>query len=129
MGDRGDSKPIQDGDEMQPPHQGSERHLPPLGNPAPTSGLAVASLVFGIIGLLGSWFLLGIPSITAIVLGHAATGKTKRGIRPGHGMAVAGLVLGYVVVVPAFLFIGFLVLTRPQALAELVNTGFSWLSP
>ncbi|MEV4352803.1 DUF4190 domain-containing protein [Nonomuraea sp. NPDC004186] len=114
---------------MRPPHEGGEYHLPPLRGPAPTSGLAVASLIFGILGLFSSWFLLGIPSIVAVVLGHAATGKTKRGIRPGHGMAIAGLVLGYVVVVPAFLFIGFLVLTQPQALAELVNTGFSWLNP
>ncbi|MFI7135659.1 DUF4190 domain-containing protein [Nonomuraea sp. NPDC050153] len=107
---------------MQPPRQ-----FPP-GNPAPTSGLAVASLVFGIIGLVSSWCLLGIPSIVAIILGHAATGKTKRGIRPGHGMAVAGLILGYVVVVPAFLVIGFFALTQPDELAQLVNLGFDWLN-
>ncbi|MEQ4721945.1 DUF4190 domain-containing protein [Nonomuraea sp. B19D2] len=109
--------PYGDGDQR---HQ----HMPPQ----PTSGVAVASLIFGIIGLLGSWCLFGIPSIVAIVLGHVAARKTKRGIRPGHGMAVAGLILGYVVVIPAFIVSAVVIVSAgPQWLAEWVNAFFSWL--
>ena len=69
--------------------------------PPPTSGLAVTSLVMGIIGLLGGWCAFGIPCILAVILGHMATPATRSGERGGHGMAVAGLVLGYLFVIPA----------------------------
>ena len=56
-----------------------------------TSGLAIASLVCGI---------LCIP-IVPIVLGHIALSQIKRaaGVIVGGGMAIAGLVLGYVLLV------------------------------
>ena len=69
----------------------------------PTSGLAVASMVLGILGLLSSCCTFGIFSILAVILGHAALPETKRG-KAGHGMAVAGLVMGYVIFVPAVIF-------------------------
>ncbi|OOG38164.1 DUF4190 domain-containing protein [Rhodanobacter sp. C05] len=62
-----------------------------------TSSLAVVSLVFGIL----SWCLVPfIGAIVAIVCGHLARGEIRRapdgsGIE-GDGMAIAGLVLGYV---------------------------------
>ncbi|WP_158883897.1 DUF4190 domain-containing protein [Rhodanobacter sp. L36] len=62
----------------------------------PTSSLAVISLVFGIL----SWCLLPfIGAIVAIVCGHMARSEIRRaplGSMEGSGMAVAGLVLGYV---------------------------------
>jgi uncharacterized protein DUF4190 len=61
----------------------------------PTSGYARASLVFGIIGVLGGWGLFGVPCLIAVVTGHAALKDTRTGRRGGHGMAVAGLILGY----------------------------------
>lgn len=75
----------------------------------PTSGAAVASLVFGIIGILGGWCMFGLPCLIAVLLGHVALGETKRGQKAGHGMAVAGLVLGYLVLVPAALISVFVV--------------------
>lgn len=66
----------------------------------PTSGLAVASLICALVGVAGGWCLLGLPCVAAIVLGHLATPATRRGERGGHGLAVAGLILGYVLVVP-----------------------------
>lgn len=85
--------------------------------------MATASLVFGIIGLVSSWCLFGLPSLAAIVLGHAATRQTKRGLG-GHGMAVAGLALGYVVVLPGVIVSLIVVLsfTSPVSLAEWMNT-------
>ena len=71
----------------------------PVGN----SGKAIASLVFGI-------FFLFFPfSIVAIILGHLALSEIRKsaGRLQGHGMAVAGLVLGYggVVFIPVILII------------------------
>ena len=60
-----------------------------------TSSLAIVSLVFGIL----SWCLLPfIGAIVAVVCGHLARSEIRRsadGPTEGDGMAVAGLVLGY----------------------------------
>lgn len=64
-----------------------------IPHPAPSCGLATASLVCGICGaLLGP--LTGIP---AIITGHMALGRIRKsgGCLQGHGMALAGLILGY----------------------------------
>ena len=52
-----------------------------------TNGLAVGALVCGIIPFFG-----GIP---AVILGHVARGQIKRTGERGDGVAIAGLVLGY----------------------------------
>ena len=63
--------------------------------PAPlyptTNGLAVASLIAGFLWL--GWF----GSIAAVIFGHVALGQIKRsgGRETGGGLAIAGLVLGY----------------------------------
>ncbi|WP_309066473.1 DUF4190 domain-containing protein [Microbacterium sp.] len=66
----------------------------------PTSGLAITSLVCGIAGLVLAWLIVPfLASVAAIVTGHMALGQMKR--RPdlaGKGMAVTGLILGYVAV-------------------------------
>jgi hypothetical protein len=71
---------------------------------APTSGAAVASLVLGIVGVLGGWCMLGLPCLIAVVLGHVAMSETKPGSKSGRGMAVAGLVLGYLFLAPMVIF-------------------------
>ncbi|MFI7214256.1 DUF4190 domain-containing protein [Micromonospora maritima] len=76
----------------------------PLARPVLTSGMATASLVLGILGVLGGWCLFGLPCLLAVVLGHLALRETHDGTRSGHGVAVAGLVLGYVFVGPMILF-------------------------
>lgn len=60
-----------------------------------TSGLAVASLVLGIIG-----FFFAPLSILAVIFGGVAVSQTgKDSNLGGRGMAIAGLVLGTVIVV------------------------------
>jgi len=61
-----------------------------------TSTMAIVSLVFGIL----SWTLLPfIGAIVAVVCGHLARSEIRRApvdtVLEGDGMAVAGLVLGY----------------------------------
>lgn len=56
-----------------------------------TNGAAVGSLVCGIL----EFFTLGLSAIPAVVLGHMARGQIRRTGQRGDGMAVAGLVLGW----------------------------------
>lgn len=71
-----------------------------------TNGLAVTSLVLGIVGLL----TFGSVSIGAIITGHLALAGQKARDGFGRGQAVAGLVLGYLPVLGWVLFLLLLVL-------------------
>jgi hypothetical protein len=68
---------------------------PPVQQPpstAETNGMAIASLVLGIL------WLYWIGSILAVVFGHIALGQIARsqGRSAGRGMALAGVILGYI---------------------------------
>ncbi|MBC6942017.1 MAG: DUF4190 domain-containing protein [Xanthomonadales bacterium] len=82
--------------------------------PAPqTSTLAIISLIFGIV----CWFVLPfIGALVAIICGHLARSEIRNaapGTLEGSGMALAGLILGWVqialialAIVFVFLFLG-----------------------
>ena len=57
-------------------------------------GMAIASLVLGILSMFCFGFLTGIP---AIILGHIAHGRTRKAPDQyaGSGLAMAGFVMGY----------------------------------
>lgn len=74
---------------------------PPPGYPAPlyqiirqtkTNGLAIASLVLGIVWI----YWLG--SLLAVIFGHVALSQigNSAGAQSGRGLAIAGVVLGYI---------------------------------
>jgi hypothetical protein len=67
----------------------------PFGAPPPSDGLAVASLVCALLGFFGVPGLF----IAAIVCGHLARGRARRQGRPGSGIALAGLIIGYITAV------------------------------
>ncbi|MER6666501.1 DUF4190 domain-containing protein [Amycolatopsis japonica] len=75
----------------------------------PDQGMAVASLVCSLIGLL-----MCFPAILGIIFGHIALSKAKRGEAGGQGMAQAGMIIGYVVtalwLIPVILWFVFVVL-------------------
>lgn len=85
-----------------------------MNQPMRTSGTAIASLIFGIV----AWF--GLPiigALVAVICGHVARAEIRRmlpGTIEGDGMAIAGLILGYlqlvIVLFLVLLFIGLLVL-------------------
>jgi hypothetical protein len=85
-----------------------------------TSGLAIASLVCGILGLL-----LFLPSIPAIILGHLGRSEIKSspGTRTGAGMALAGLIMGYLGLVWIAIFCSLAVpdFTKVQQQAEQIT--------
>ena len=58
-----------------------------------TNGLAIASLVLGLVGI----FTCGIGSVIAIILGFVSRDQIKRswGRQTGSGMATAGIILGF----------------------------------
>ena len=56
-----------------------------------TNGSAIASFVFGILGLF-----LGFLSILALVLGFNARKSLQRTPQPGAGLATAGITLGWI---------------------------------
>ena len=103
-----------------PPGYGVPSPYPPAGYPgAPpagwsgygygygpphTNGLAIASLVLGLVG----WMFCGVGSVVAIVLGYVSRGQIKQswGRQTGSGMATAGIVLGFTGV--AFLLVFFI---------------------
>jgi hypothetical protein len=97
----------------------------PYGAPAypqrKTDGLAVASLVCGIGGILFSWtIVLGLACIAAVILGHLSLKRLKTSNDAGYGMAMAGTIIGWVgtgiialivifaVILPLLFFIGFM---------------------
>jgi hypothetical protein len=71
------------------PYQGG--FYPPMMPAQPTSGLAIGAMVCGIAEI----FTLGFSAIPAVILGHIARAQIKRTGERGDGMAIAGLVLGY----------------------------------
>jgi Domain of unknown function (DUF4190)/Domain of unknown function (DUF1707) len=72
-------------------YQGGYGYYPPMIPTPPTSGLAIGSMVCGIAEI----FTLGFAAIPAVILGHLARGQIKRTGERGDGMAIAGLILGY----------------------------------
>lgn len=62
-----------------------------LPQPTKTSGMAIASMVLGIV------WVYWIGAVLAVIFGHVALSQIKKDPQvQGRGMAIAGLVLGYV---------------------------------
>lgn len=83
-------------------------YMPPV---APNNGLAIASMVCGIVSFCLCYFVV-ILSIPAVICGHLALSQIRSSPLPmaGKGMAIAGLVLGYIgitITLGAILFLGF----------------------
>lgn len=69
--------------------------------PPGTNGKAIAALVTSIAGLL----FCGLPSIAGLILGVIAMRETKRTGQDGYGLALAGVIIGALVVVLFVLYI------------------------
>jgi hypothetical protein len=93
-----------------PPPPPADPHRP-YGQPQPaygystygqprtgTSGFAIASMVLGIVGVIPFLIWNGIASILALVFGYIARSQIKRsgGTQGGRGMALAGIILGWI---------------------------------
>jgi uncharacterized membrane protein len=86
---------------------------PPVPPPPPkTNGLAIAALVCG----TAQMFLWPLATIPAVVLGHVARHQIRRTGENGAGLALAGLILGWIgLAVAALAVIGIVVLVVSSA--------------
>ena len=82
------------------PHQGAAIPPAPAGQPQmtgyatpPTNTLAVVSVAAGVASFV---FLPFVGAIVAVITGHMARGQIRHTGESGSGLALAGLILGYV---------------------------------
>ncbi|ULE32628.1 DUF4190 domain-containing protein [Mycobacterium sp. IDR2000157661] len=87
-----------------PPQQQPYAGYPPPPR-GPQNGLGIASLVVAIIALL-SVFGGVVLGVVAVILGFLGWNRAKRGEATNGGMAVAGIVLGFLSIIEAIVFIG-----------------------
>lgn len=80
----------------------------PMMPAQPTNGMAIGSLVCGIL----TFPTLGLTSIPAVILGHTARGQIRRSGERGDGLALAGLIFGWMAIVGWALLIVLLVAHR-----------------
>jgi len=75
--------------------------------PRPTSGLAIASLVLAIVGF----------SLPAVICGHMARTRIRETGEGGDGLAISGLILGYVGILfwTLFLLAGVALVSKGQS--------------
>ena len=78
---------------------------------APTTNvLAIISLVVSLLGVFATFIIPFVAQIAAIICGHIARSQImqSRGSQTGSGMALAGLIISYVVLGFSFIAIVFL---------------------
>jgi len=80
----------------------------PGGAPTPRNGLGIAALPVGVLGLLGSFFVVGIiPGVAAAIMGLVARGRAKHGEATNGGVALAGVIVGVLAVIASLIFAAF----------------------
>ena len=64
-----------------------------------TSGLAVATFVISILGVMTCWFMPVIVQLVSIICGHISLRQisAEGGMKGGRGWAISGLVISYLV--------------------------------
>lgn len=75
-------------------------YAPPPAAPAPTNGMAIAALVCGVLGIIGSFipivmYFTAVLAVLGIIFGVLGMKKAKQ-LGSGNGLAIAGLILGIV---------------------------------
>ncbi|MEU8005788.1 DUF4190 domain-containing protein [Catellatospora sp. NPDC049111] len=62
-----------------------------------TNGMAIASMVLGIVGLLMCWcYGIGaLPGLIGAILGHVSQKQIRERQQEGRGMAIAGIITGW----------------------------------
>lgn len=98
-----------------PPPPPAYGYAPPPGFPPPApypvkpkaNGLALTSMILGILGITVGLCLLFFPvmPILAVVFGHIGLTQTRKTGAPGRGYAITGLVTGYIGIALAVLWL------------------------
>jgi hypothetical protein len=133
------SAPPVSGDPYSAPPTSGSPYAAPYASPygpyqaaptAGTNGMAIASLVLGIVGLvLCCCYGIGaVPGLVGAILGHIGLKQIKERGQEGRGMAIAGIATGWTAVAVAAIFVGlviFGVLTDPNFLNAIQNGSSS----
>ena len=99
-----------------PPVPPAYAYAPPPGFPPPpaaypvkakTNGMALASMILGIVGITVGLCLIFFPvmPILAVVFGHLGLSQTRSTGAPGRGYAITGLATGYIGIALAILWL------------------------
>jgi type II secretory pathway pseudopilin PulG len=110
------------------PSRAMSTSQPPESQPiAKTDGKAIGSLVCGILGITCFSIVAGIP---AIVLGHSSRSSIKRsmGRLQGAGMALAGLIMGYLsiaLLIPIILMVATIAIPNMLRSRQVANETFA----
>lgn len=101
---------------------------PVISGQPPSQGVAIGSMVCGILGFVGCcfWPVAGPLAIVAIVLGFVAMGKVKADPSSfgGKGMAKAGVILGFLgllAVAAVFSFAIWILTMPPEEMEKFLN--------
>jgi hypothetical protein len=82
-----------------------------------TSSLAIVSLIFGILAYV---FLPFVGALIAVICGHSARSEIRRappGTIDGDGLALTGLILGWIQLAFTVIAVGFFILIAVGAIA------------
>jgi hypothetical protein len=83
---------------------GSPAHYPTAGYPRQIARPAVDSMAIAALACgMGEFFTMGLTAIPAIVLGHIARRRVRQTGQRGDGIAMAGLILGWVGLIAAII--------------------------
>jgi hypothetical protein len=77
---------------------------------------AILALVLSCVGIA----TCGVTAIVGVIFGHIAMGRIKRGEEDGRGMALAGVIVGYVVIAGYVLYLAVIVI----AIIAAANQGY-----
>lgn len=124
MSESSNVQPLPGDSASAPVQEVAERTSHPVAKQKPGSGLAIASLVCGILGVLTGIFIYSGVSLglAGIVLGIVALVKVKNGTASGKGLAIGGIVTGVLSFVVAAVTIAVLVLNAMMG-QECINNG------
>ncbi|MGZ3140627.1 DUF4190 domain-containing protein [Lentzea chajnantorensis] len=76
---------------------------PPVPKPQTN---AILALVLSCVGIA----TCGVTSIIGVIFGHIAMGRIKRGEEDGRGLALAGLIVGYLVIAGYLLYFAIVII-------------------
>jgi hypothetical protein len=79
--------------------------------PARTNGLAIASMVTSLVGvlLLICYGVGGLPGLIGAILGHVSRRQIRERAEAGDGMALAGVIVGWITVALSVVIIGLVI--------------------
>jgi hypothetical protein len=92
----------------------------PIPMARPTNGLAIASLV---VSLCGFVLLGGLPAIVGAIMGHFARRQVRERGEDGDGLALAGVIVGYIGFGIGLLIWGFVILVFVLAIGAASTAG------